>query len=266
MLMRHALVLLGECAAWLGYQLGFRKRVTLENIQRAFPNASTSWQRRTALSSYRSLGRTFAEFVFLRYAPLSTIRSHTKVVNPSCYQDTLPEGRGLIVVAAHYSNWEWLALGGALVLHSNFAIVRKNIQTSFTEQFLERMRIRSGNTLINSGDVRSMLRTLQAKQCIALLADQAAPSESVKIDFMGSRTPTQEGPAWLALRTGAQILFAECQRSAGNIYEITFHPIEVDRSDTVETLTQKHAQILETIIRKNPVPWVWQHKRWKYTP
>ncbi len=151
-----------------------------------------------------------------------------------------------------------------MALGSNFAIVRKNIQTSLTEKFLEKLRLRSGNTLINAGDVRGMVRTLQAGRCLAMLADQSAPSESSRVDFFGANTPTQEGPAWLATKTAARMLFAECHLERGGVYRITFHPITIGPLDTIETVTQKHASVLEQIIVERPEPWVWQHKRWKY--
>ncbi|MBS1903175.1 MAG: hypothetical protein JSS75_05675 [Bacteroidetes bacterium] len=262
--MRWLLVIVGESIALCAYLLGVRRDVVIGNLVRAFPHARDSWRQRTARASYRFLGRTFAEMMYLRFAPLRAIEQKTHVSNPELYHAALAEGRGLIVVAAHYANWEWLAFGGALQLQSNFAIVRKNIQTSFTERFLENMRLRPGNSLINSGDVRAMIRTIREGKCLALLADQAAPSESVRVDFLGIPTPTQQGPAWLALKTGARMLFAECQLGPGGKYTIHFHPILVEPEDTLESLTQKHVSILENIILQQPAPWVWQHKRWKY--
>ena len=175
----------------------------------------------------------------------------------------------MIVVAGHFANWEWLALGGSLALNENFAIVRKNIQTSFTERFLERMRVRTGNSLINSADIRKMYRVLQNRRCIALLADQSAPGESVLVTFFGKEVPTFEGPARLALRTRAPMLFAECLRKENDDYVITFYPIPFDdllddSHGNIRELTYRHTHILEEIIRKNPDQWLWQHRRWKY--
>ncbi|HYM21159.1 MAG TPA: lysophospholipid acyltransferase family protein [Candidatus Kapabacteria bacterium] len=263
--MRQILIWVGSALAVCFYIVGARKRVTLENIARAFPEMTELERNRLARSAYKSLGCVFAEMVYLRFASLKAINTNTIIANPELYHATLNQGKGLIVVAGHYANWEWLALGGAIGLGSNFSIVRKNIPSKGIEKFLERLRIRSGNTLINSGDVRSMVMTLRAGKCLAILADQAAPSESVAINFFSIPTHTFEGPAWLALRTGANMLFAECNLDGSGKYVIRFHPIPIYPADTVLTLTQRHASILESIIRRRPELWLWQHKRWKYS-
>jgi KDO2-lipid IV(A) lauroyltransferase len=266
---RDALRIVGIFVAKIAFFLGIRKKVTLENLKNAYPELSIDKQKEIAINAYRNLGIVFAEMLYLRFANKKNIAKHIAISNPALFHDLFREQKGLIVVAGHFSNWEWLALGGALVLKSNFAVVRKNIQTSFTERFLEKMRIRSGNMLINSGDIRKMYRVLRNGGCIALLADQASPGESTRVTFFVRKVPTFEGPARLALRTRAPMLFAECIRQDNGSYLITFHPISYsDLTDAsiqnIHTLTYRHTHLLEQIIRKHPDQWLWQHRRWKY--
>ncbi len=261
--MRSLLVLVGIIIARLSYVIGVRKTITIENLKRAFPHYSDHEIGVIAKKSYDNLGRVFAEMIYLRFGSLKAISEQTEMTNPELYHESLAAGKGLIVVAAHYANWEWLALSGAMSLHSNFAIVRKNIQTSVTERFLEHLRLRSGNTLINTDNAYRMLRTLREGKCIAILADQAAPSESVRVRFLNTSVPTFEGPARLALASGAEMLFAECILNSNRGYSITFRKIERSASDTIESLTQAHASCLEAMIIKHPEYWLWQHRRWK---
>jgi KDO2-lipid IV(A) lauroyltransferase len=263
--MRHILVWVGLVVGWCSYVIGIRKKLTLKNLAIALPSLPERERKIIARQSYANLCRVFAEILYLRYARLSKIKAKTRIVNPELYEKALLEGKGLVVVAAHYANWEWLALGGALALHSNFAIVRKNVPSHSIEKFLDKLRIRSGNSQINSGDIRAMLQALRDGKCLAILGDQAAPTESVKVNFLGTQTPTFEGPAVLSIRTGAPMLFAECNLVEGGVYEIVFHPIGVTPTDTIESLTQKHTSQLEEIILKRPEFWLWQHNRWKNT-
>lgn len=266
--MRTALNFIGFIIAQTAFLLGIRKNVTLENLKRAYPELPLFQQRKIAKKAYTNLGIVFAEMAYLRFAGHKNIAKHISLSNPDLFYDSLKEGRGLIVVAGHFANWEWLALGGALILKKNFSIVRKNIQTSFTERFLERMRMRTGNSLTNSGDIRKMYRLLQQGNCIALLADQSAPGESTPVEFFGHKVPTFEGPARLALRTRAPMIFAECLRGENGDYKITFYPISYndlldDSSQNISELTHRHTHILEEIIRRHPDQWLWQHRRWK---
>ena len=114
-----------------------------------------------------------------------------------------------------------------------------------------------------------MYRVLHDQGCIALLADQSAPGESAHVRFFGQDVPTFEGPARLALRTKAPMLFAECLRESGGSYCITFYPIGYDdligdSQENIRQLTFRHTNLLEQVIRKNPDQWLWQHRRWKY--
>lgn len=267
--MRSFLRITGIIVARIAYAFGVRKKVTLDNLKHAYPEYSISEQEEIAKKSYHNLGIVFSEMLYLRFANLKNISQHIIVSNPKLFQDRIRDGKGLIVVSAHFANWEWLALGGSLILDTNFTIVRKNISTSFTERFLEKMRIRSGNKLKDAGDIRGMYRVINSGGCIALLADQAAPGKSTRINFFGREVPTFEGPARLALRTKAPMLFAECLREQNGDYTITFYSIPHDdlvgdAAGNIHELTYRHAHLLETIIRKHPDQWLWQHRRWKY--
>lgn len=267
--MRVTLNVIGIIIARIAYIFGIRKKVTLINLSVAYPNLPESKIKKIARKSYTNLGIVFAEMLYLRFANLLNIERNITVSNPDIFYNSLKLNKGLIVVAGHFSNWEWLALGGSLILKKNFAIVRKNIQASFTERFLEKMRMRSGNSLINSADIRKMYHALQSGGCLALLADQSAPGESVHVSFFGREVPTFEGPARLALRTKAPMLFAECFRNDEGNYIINFYPIYSfdligDSPENIRELTNRHTKILEEIIRQNPDQWLWQHRRWKY--
>jgi KDO2-lipid IV(A) lauroyltransferase len=265
--MRFVLNGIGKLIAWVAYFFGVREKVTRENITSAYPELSEHARRKITKGSYRNLGIVFAEMLYLRYAARKSIEKHIAVSNPDLFLDNLKEGQGLIVVAGHFANWEWLALGGALVLGKNFAVVRKNIRTS--DKFLEKMRLRTGNTLINTADVRKMYKVLQEGKCLAILADQAAPGESTRVSFFGREVPTFEGPARLALRLRPKMLFAKCVRKHTGDYIIDFISIPFDdltdeSPENVKELTRRHTSLLEHAIRKHPDQWLWQHKRWKY--
>jgi KDO2-lipid IV(A) lauroyltransferase len=266
---RRILIAFGKYVAFIGFALGIRKKVTLDNLARAYPDISESQRKAIAKKSYANLGVVFTEMLYLRFAKRKNITKHIAISNPNIFHQALDERKGLIVVAGHFANWEWLALGGSLRLGKNFSIVRKNIQKSFTERFLSDMRIRTGNSLIDAGNIRGMYRTLQTGGCIAMLADQAAPGESTRVQFFGREVPTFEGPARLALRTRAPMLFAECLRQDSGDYIINFYPVPYDdlsnnSTENIYELTLRHTHILEEIIRRHPDQWLWQHKRWKY--
>lgn len=266
-MIRRFLVGIGIGLAQLGRILGFRREVTLENIRRAYPNESDTFHKRVLSGSYANLGRVFAEILYLRFASRRKIRKGIAFKNPELFSELLRDGHGLVVVSAHLANWEWMALAGPLYLGKSLSIVIKNNPVGFTERFLQHMRRRTGNTMINSADVRLMFRTLQDGGYVALLGDQAAPGGSAHVRFLGTEVSAFEGPARLALRTRSPLLFSKCVRE-GSSYtleftEVPFDDLTGDTPETVRELTQRHTTLLDQAIREHPEQWVWQHRRWK---
>lgn len=266
-MIRHLLVGLGIGLAQFGRILGFRREVTLENIRRAYPNESNDFHKRLLSGSYANLGRVFAEMLYLRFASPKKIRNGLIFTNPEVFPNVVRTGQGVVIVSAHLANWEWMALAGPLYLNTIFSIVIKNNPVGVTERFLQRMRRKTGNVMINSADVRLMFRTLQDGGCVALLGDQAAPGGSAPVRFLGTDVSAFEGPARLALRTRSPLLFAKCVREHGaytlEFIEVPFEDLTEDTPQTVQALTQRHTALLDAAIREHPEQWVWQHRRWK---
>ena len=266
--MRRILSLLftafGRCALFFGV----RKKVTWDNLTKAFPNTSEKELKSLLIRTYDNLSIVFSEFLYLRFAPRATITKGVTFRNPDVFHDARKKGSGIIVLSSHTANWEWMALGGAPQLAFPFHVVVKNIQVGFTERFLHAMRMRTGNRLINSGDVRGMFRILKNGGAIALLGDQAAPTQSVQSVFFGRAVPTFEGPARLALRTNAALLYAHLVRDNSGKYHIEFYNIDYsdlqgETPEHIAALTQRHVTLLESLIREHPEQWLWQHRRWK---
>lgn len=267
-MLRTPLSVLGSIVGLASYYCGVRRNVTLENLLRAFPEKNDDERKRIAKTSYRNLGRVFAEMLYLRFASRKNIIDSVTISNPDILLSLKSKGNGIIAVSAHFSNWEWMAMGGAPQLGGGFYIVIKNIVSSFAERFLQQMRSRTGNLLLGSGDVRGMYKALKQGSVVALLSDQAAPIGSVRVSFFGIETPTFEGPARMALRTRAGMVFAVCLPSESNEYQLIFHEIPFDdltdeSEESVKVLTARHTSILEAYIRQYPSLWLWQHRRWK---
>jgi Kdo2-lipid IVA lauroyltransferase/acyltransferase len=266
-MLRYLLTGLGICLAQTGRLLGFRLEVTRSNLYRAFPGQQPSFYKRLLSRSYTNLGRVFAEMIYLRYASARHIQRGILYKNPHVFNDLLRHENGIVVVAAHLANWEWMALAGPFYLDKIISVVIKNNPVGFTERFLQRMRRKTGNRLINAGDVRGMFRTLYEGGCVALLGDQAAPAESALVSFLGTKVSAFEGPARLALRTRSPLLFAKCIREQRSytleFIEVPFADLTEDTPEAVRELTQRHTLLLEAAIREHPEQWVWQHRRWK---
>ena len=104
---------LGAVAGWLaGSVLGIRRRVTAENLARAFPEQSSAWRARVARESYRHLGRTAATTFRLARLTRAEILALSRVEGRELLAEPVARGEGAILVTGHIGNWE--VGGGAL--------------------------------------------------------------------------------------------------------------------------------------------------------
>jgi KDO2-lipid IV(A) lauroyltransferase len=259
----------GGALGRLAFYAGIRSRVTLENLARAFPEWAPAKRRRIAVQSYSSLGKVFFEFLFLRYASRSAIERGLEITNLTEFLPLLSGTNGAILLSGHIGNWEWLALGCGLRVKKPLDVIIKNQRSLKAEQFLVQMRMRFGNRMLDAGNVRAIFRALRNGELLAILGDQAASAEDVRVPFFGIPVPTLEGTARLALASRAPILFLQPYERTRHGYRCRFHQVPFDdlagtNAETVRELTARHTAMLEQAIRERPEFWLWQHKRWKH--
>ena len=102
-------------------------------------------------------------------------------------------------------------------------------------------------------------------------ADQNAGPEGIFINFLGKSASAVRGPAALALKTGAPLLFSISVRQSDDRHHVYISaPIHAEPSDDferdVEHYTTQMLKQLEAYIHKYPEQWLWLHNRWKTQP
>ncbi|MFI5202405.1 MAG: lysophospholipid acyltransferase family protein [Candidatus Kapaibacterium sp.] len=260
---------IGGALGRAAFLLGIRADVTMDNLARAYPGLRPKIRRRIASRSYSSLGKVFFEFLFLRVAGKKRIERGLEITNIEDILPALSGPNGAILLSGHLGNWEWMALGCALRIGTPIDVIIKNQRASMVEQFLVKMRTRFGNRMLDAGNVRAIFRALRNKELLAILGDQAASAEDVRVPFFGMSVPTLEGTARLALATRAPILFLQPFERTRRGYrsrfiEVPFDDLADASAPNVRELTARHTRVLEQAIREKPELWLWQHRRWKH--
>jgi Kdo2-lipid IVA lauroyltransferase/acyltransferase len=72
---------------------------------------------------------------------------------------------------------------------------------------------------------------------------------------------------WLHQRTGAPLINVHCEPLPGGRYRVVFHPrIEFPAGASLQEMAQACWDQFEPVVRKNPAPWLWMYKHWRYRP
>ncbi|MCS7176223.1 MAG: lysophospholipid acyltransferase family protein [Candidatus Kapabacteria bacterium] len=250
-----------------------RRHVTVENLQRAFPERPRSWHTQVARQCYTNAGIVLAEILSLAWLQAEELEERVRFVNPELFAECAQRGRGLLLLSGHYGNWEWLACAAGLALRRlgiPVTVIVQRQANAVADQWLNRYRTRWGNRTVELDHAAwALARALQKREAVALLADQRAkPETALWLPFFGSAVPVHTMPAAVALRFRVPIILGFAFRQSDGRYVVPLEELpSQDLPDTLEgvrELTWRYLQRLESVIRQHPELWLWQHRRWKY--
>src|SRR6266567_7267988 len=247
-----------------------RYQVALSNLEVAFGGAfSPEERRKIARESFEHFGRTMVD---LLWSPRLTQENFSQYIELENFEetarDTGPE-RSLMIACYHYSNFEWLSLAcGFLDLKGT--IISQEFKNSSLDPIFKRLREQSGHELVpRQRGIMRLYKVLRRKGRTALLVDLTVPPSrgAVAIDCFGLETSVTSAHAWLHERSGAPIIPAHCEPLPGGRYRVVFHPkIDNTTGMTHQQIAQACWNSFEPYARKNPAPWLWMYKHWRYRP
>jgi len=198
------------------------------------------------------------------------IRRHVRSVEG--WEETralIESGRGVIVVGAHFGNWEILPLW--LSIHTPLTALYKAPKQADLDRLITRTRSRFGSRMIASGSaaMRHMLVALRRGELVGILADQQPKQgEGVFVDFFARPALTGTLLNRLARRTGAAVVFISARRlEAGRGWALRLVPADaaIAGPDPRKALATMH-EWLEDEIRRDPAQYLWSYKRFSLQP
>jgi len=247
-----------------------RKSIARANLKLAFPEKTDSEINEIVKGCYINVLTVIAEFFYLRSMSTPEMKKLLQFSNEELYLQKIKEGKGVIVISGHFGNWELTAFGTNVLTGIGINVVVKEQTNKRVNEGINRIRTAAGNKMIDMrNSLRAILTALKAGEVVAMLGDQSAPKENVKVDFFIKDVPTFEGTARIALKTRASVLFAVSVRNADGTYRLRFHEIDISKyeepsEENVKALTQEHVNLLVEYIKARPDHWLWFHKRFKH--
>lgn len=265
------LYVLSDISAWLFYRvIRYRRKVTLANLRKAFPELPEKRIRQIARQSYRNLSDILLESLKgFSMAPVTLINRYA-IENPGMLDTYYHQGQSVIGVTAHYANWEWGALAGRLQLKHLPVAFYKPLSNKYIDQFLKKHRAENGTQMRSIYRTTETFREMNAQSALFLMVADQHPSNTEKaywVNFLGRPTPCLHGPEKHARSNQYPVVYLDIRRKKRGFYRIRIIPLVGD-PDHVESglITEKYIHTLEQIIRQEPANWLWTHKRWKKQP
>lgn len=268
-----------EKGAYLGRQIGrflFRchrryRNIALNNLKNGFPQKTDMERTRIAKQVFENLGKIFYEVCWSSTMTEYALREKISSEGVAHMNAAYARGRGVLVLTAHFGNWELLtALGKELGYP--LSIVYRPLDFKPLERFIVMLRTRFGAEMIpKKKGMRNVLRSIAEKKIVAILMDQnVAWREGVFAPFMGMPACTNKGLALLALKTKAPVIPVFLLRTADGYRGIIQPAIPLietgDKTKDIEANTAAYNLTIEKMVRQYPDQWFWVHRRWNTKP
>ncbi|RDZ27495.1 lauroyl acyltransferase [Lysobacter silvisoli] len=270
------LLRLGDAVAAAWRWRGAREaRVAAINLELAYPELLPAQRQQWQRAVLRTTGRQILETLRLWTRPHAhNLRLLRETHGTQLFDAALASGRGLIVAAPHYGNWE--LLNQWLASRTPLAILYRPPESRIGEAFLNIVRADIGDRVTQvraeGSAVRQLWKLLNAGGVVGILPDQQPKAGDGEFaPFFGVPALTMTLLSRLAGRTGATVLFAYCERidtrdgAPGFALRIEPAPPEIG-DDNLATATAALNAAVERIARRDPAQYQWTYKRYTLRP
>jgi len=251
-----------------------RSTLTKRNLKLAFPHKTKDEIHELAKKSYENISITIAEIILMINDKLDfddMINDKNKALKKieACTKDAT---NGVIIITAHFSNWEFAAQflprNGypmiAIGREGNNKLIEKNLTTPFRERY-------GNKNVYKEQAMMSIIKGLKSSKTIGLLIDQKAGGKnSISVKFFDKDADTTNSIAVLKLKYNPVILPIFMPRDKNGKYTpLICEPVEYiaeeenEKSKKIEKMTQRYNDIFEKVIREYPEQWFWMHNRWR---
>ncbi|WP_214070301.1 lysophospholipid acyltransferase family protein [Mucilaginibacter sp. dw_454] len=251
----------------LYYVIGYRRRVTQENLRNAFPEMTDAERADIEKKYYHYLADLILETIKMTSISKSELQRRVVCTNPEIVKNYEAAGKSVTAVAGHYCNWEWAGL--EFSIDTRLFVIYKNLGNQVFDQFFIKMRSRFGAVVVPMGQaLRSSVAHKNEFTVSVYAGDQTPPLETANYftEFMNQPTAVFLGIEKIAKLIDSAVIFYDMKRVKRGYYTYTIVPLmEKSKESATHEITEAHVKYLETMIRREPQYWLWSHRRWKFT-
>ncbi len=251
------------------YLVRYRRKVTRTNLRNAYPERSEADRKAIEKAYYRHICDLLVEGIWNLYARPQRIMQRYRFTNRQLVNKYYEQGQSVILMSAHYNNWEYMITSLNFQLMHHGVGVGKPLDDKSTAKFITRRRSRYGTQIVDQTDVRQEMEYFQKHNipvAYMMLSDQAPSNEhkSFWTTFMHQETPFLYGAEYFARKYNMPVLYYEVKKVSRGRYEVTFSTLCEKPNEVPQyTITSEYIHRLNKTINNAPQYWLWSHKRWK---
>lgn len=241
------------------------KKLIQSNILKALPNSNEIQIKNIIHKMWNNYGRILSEYMFIKKFREKKFHKNIIIEGQDILEKIKYEKKPVIFISGHFNNFELMAMQIEMS-GIDLATIYRPLNNIFINVIMEKIRkkyICKNQIKKGMQGMRELLSMFKNGTSVALMIDQRV-SEGIKSNFFGTKAYTTTIPAQFVKKFNCKIVPIYIERVLGINFKINVEkPIEYQKDDSLEKITQDLNLRLEKMILKNPSQWIWSHNRWK---
>ncbi|MFO1376873.1 MAG: lysophospholipid acyltransferase family protein [Steroidobacteraceae bacterium] len=259
---------LADGLAFIAAYVGFHRRARVrEQLARCFPGMTAAALRGAVRDCYRNVFDVLVEVVQGCRLDAAALGERVTIEGLEPLRAHFAAGQSVLLVGAHYANWEWMLLALSAGFEVPLTAAYKPLHDARADRLLRTLRGRFGAELVPAKELfNDVMRRRGEVRAIALVADQDPVSAELRhfTTFLGQETAFYMGAEMIARAARLPVYVALMRRVARGRYRLTIELLAAqDERPAQGAVTERYARCIEALIREHPADWMWLHRRWK---
>ena len=244
-----------------------KHRHVLANLRMARPDLDEATTQSHALGVWRNIGSLIAEYPHLGEMMGKGDQAPYEIIYENQDPDFLSAGKPYIFVAAHLGN---IYFSADAICKSGFPV--DLVYSPLTNPMLDRYILNYVSVLdcgfiTKQNALRPMLKALKQGRSVGIHVDVRV-DEGEMVPLCGEDAITTPAPAFLSVKTGAQIIPVRTERLPGARFRVTlFPPLDpapegCSTDEAIRAVTEQLNRVIGGLIQEHPEQWMCTKRRW----
>ncbi len=249
----------------LWWRQGKASRVTLENLEIAYPELEKKDRRILARKSMVETGKLAIEVCVIQRRELGWL--HPKILKTQgvhLIERELAKGKGVILLAPHLGNWE--VLGLTIPSYGKLTVLYQPPKEACLEKIVKESREKAGATVVPTSlrGISKLLKSLRTGGITAILPDQS-PSKGHGdfAPFFGEKAYTMTIVHGFLQRVDCAVVMGFAKRVPGGFESYFIEAPEEIYSENQQESLEALNRGVEKCISYCPSQYQWEYKRYK---
>lgn len=247
--------------------LSYRKVVVFENLKNSFPKRSKDDLKTIMSKFYHHLCDLIVESLKGFTISENELKKRLIVRNPELANTYAEKGQSIILVGAHYNNWEIVAQTLGIYSKHKCIGIYKPLSNKFLNKKIYESRSKFGMGLVSMKKSKSSFIDDGIPKAVIFGSDQnpSNPKKAYWLKFLNQDTGVLFGAEKYSKDNNWPVIYVTINKIKRGFYEVVYSLVtENPKKEPYGKITKDFTKLIENDIVNNPQYWLWSHKRWKH--